>query len=309
MDASLGKDGYSITIADAPWSPWLRLAHTWRHQVTEASGNTGKQRRLFDFEFFLQLDGEGWLELPEVPGRVLVPAGSLALIPPGLLHAWGGRNGTHVAVHFDLQADPTMSMQEMMLWTDDPGGMPPIIPPPTIIVHCAGARLHWPLVRPLVDPGSWRSRFNPLLALDAQGSQSRPADRLLAAGILASAVSDFIRSEATPAGNRMEALLTKIAGEDVPERHRIAELAEQAGMCETAFRAAVRARTGLSPKIWLERRRMERAAMYLAVHRLSVHETARRCGYDDPFHFSRAFRRVHGRAPSTLRFSPGSVPR
>jgi AraC family transcriptional regulator of adaptative response / methylphosphotriester-DNA alkyltransferase methyltransferase len=51
----------------------------------------------------------------------------------------------------------------------------------------------------------------------------------------------------------------------------------------------------------LTRVRMERAAELLVQHPLTVREVARRVGYRQPAQFAKAFRRVHGVAPSEFR--------
>jgi AraC family transcriptional regulator of adaptative response / methylphosphotriester-DNA alkyltransferase methyltransferase len=48
----------------------------------------------------------------------------------------------------------------------------------------------------------------------------------------------------------------------------------------------------------LTRVRMQRAAELLATRSLTVREVARRVGYRQPAQFAKAFRRVHGVAPS-----------
>jgi transcriptional regulator GlxA family with amidase domain len=51
----------------------------------------------------------------------------------------------------------------------------------------------------------------------------------------------------------------------------------------------------------LTRVRMERAAVLLATHRLTVREVAQRVGYRQPAQFAKAFRRHHGLSPSEFR--------
>lgn len=52
-----------------------------------------------------------------------------------------------------------------------------------------------------------------------------------------------------------------------------------------------------TPQRVLQRRRMERAAELLQRGDLLVKQVAERMGFDDAFHFSRTFKRVHGIAP------------
>jgi AraC family transcriptional regulator len=57
---------------------------------------------------------------------------------------------------------------------------------------------------------------------------------------------------------------------------------------------------GVSPHQYLRRRKMALAAALLLEKGARVQDVATRVGMDDPFHFSRSFRLVHGVAPSAL---------
>lgn len=58
---------------------------------------------------------------------------------------------------------------------------------------------------------------------------------------------------------------------------------------------------GISPYQYLLQRKMGHAALLLLNRRLLVKEVAQRVGFADPYHFSKAFKRVHGVAPQTFR--------
>lgn len=58
---------------------------------------------------------------------------------------------------------------------------------------------------------------------------------------------------------------------------------------------------GVSPHQYLRRRKMALAAAFLLERGGRVQDAAARVGMEDPFHFSRAFRAVHGVPPSALR--------
>jgi AraC family transcriptional regulator len=57
---------------------------------------------------------------------------------------------------------------------------------------------------------------------------------------------------------------------------------------------------GVSPHQYLRRRKMALAAAFLLERGGRVQDAAARVGMEDPFHFSRAFKAVHGVAPSAL---------
>jgi AraC family transcriptional regulator len=86
--------------------------------------------------------------------------------------------------------------------------------------------------------------------------------------------------------------------------------AEQLGTLEEIARATgveassvcrwFRRYQGTSPYQYLLRRKMNLAAEYLVENGGLVKEAAQRVGFADPYHFSRAFKSVHGIAPMTL---------
>jgi AraC-like DNA-binding protein len=57
----------------------------------------------------------------------------------------------------------------------------------------------------------------------------------------------------------------------------------------------------ISPYQLLVRLKMARAAALLLDRRLLVREVGRRVGYEDPYHFSKAFKRAYGLSPEAFR--------
>jgi len=79
------------------------------------------------------------------------------------------------------------------------------------------------------------------------------------------------------------------------------ELARYAGLSRSRFSALFRERTGLSPVNYHTLLRMQSACQMLDSTKLCIHEIAGNCGYTDPYHFSRQFKRVTGVSPSAYR--------
>lgn len=73
------------------------------------------------------------------------------------------------------------------------------------------------------------------------------------------------------------------------------------------FGSLFKRETGMSPMEWLNERRLEMAAQYLAGTNKSVAEIAADCGYSCQFYFSRQFRLHHGLPP--LRYRKTSIER
>ena len=81
----------------------------------------------------------------------------------------------------------------------------------------------------------------------------------------------------------------------------VAEMAREAGLSETHFARLFRRHTGFSPMDYFIHLKMQQAARMLTLTRLRVHQVADRLGYDDPYYFSRLFRKIMGAPPSEYR--------
>jgi AraC family transcriptional regulator len=87
------------------------------------------------------------------------------------------------------------------------------------------------------------------------------------------------------------------------------EIAKSAGVEASSVCRWFRRYQGTSPYRYLMRRKMNIAAEHLVEHGSLVKEVAQRVGFPDPYHFSRAFKSVHGVAPrALLRYRRGSRP-
>jgi AraC-like DNA-binding protein len=84
------------------------------------------------------------------------------------------------------------------------------------------------------------------------------------------------------------------------------ELARQSGYTPQHLNRLFRRALGITPLQHLSRLRMERAASLLADGRWTVAGVARQVGFEDPYYFSRLFKRHFGRGPSRYREAAGS---
>lgn len=291
-----------IDIPDHPFSPWLRLAHRASWGASPATGS-GTRRHLRDWKFLLQLSGDSWLWYEAVGGRWPLRPGDLALVPPGQTYAWGVPQGAHLAVHFDLHAQPGLSDQDMVVYTGGPVEAGRLRSCPLLSLAMGGSRHLCRAVAHPPSPRRWQERLAPLVAMYARREHATPAARLAAAGILAECMAEWLQL-ARPAPPRDAAARAAVAGmidalPEVPAMDLdVPGLARRVGLGETAFRAAFRKVAGASPRAWLERRRIDHAARLLRDGGCTVADAAAAAGYADPFHFARVFRRVRGCAPS-----------
>jgi AraC family transcriptional regulator of arabinose operon len=83
-------------------------------------------------------------------------------------------------------------------------------------------------------------------------------------------------------------------------------LAAHVNLAPSRFRQLFKAQIGVGPAQYLQNLRLRRARLLIERTFLSVKEVMALVGYNDPSHFARDFRRVHGVSPSALR-RPGTA--
>jgi len=95
--------------------------------------------------------------------------------------------------------------------------------------------------------------------------------------------------------------LTAILEKGCYQQLDLKTLAKTAGMCERSFRDAVHRVTGMSPKEYMSKLKMDAAMDLLLTTTKSVSEIAEEMGYETPFYFSRAFKKHYGISPKKVR--------
>jgi len=285
----------TIDIPDLPPAPWLRLAHVAR--FAGAAETPAGLRRLRDWELLLVTAGRTWLAVEGGEGRLPLLPGSAVLMPPGPVFDWGVDEHVHIAVHFELHpsARPTTGAGIAYL----PGALPasPCRRLPTWTLRDRRHPVELPFVRSGPAVAEWPARCAPLLRLWSHGGARTPTDRLRAAAIIAGLLADWLAMGSSVGEDRVRDLLDRLAAEPCDRAVAIPVLARRCGLGEAAFRSAVLAATGLTPRRWLEARRVAAVAEVLADPRVPVARVAALAGYADPFHFARVVRRVTGKAP------------
>jgi AraC-like DNA-binding protein len=82
---------------------------------------------------------------------------------------------------------------------------------------------------------------------------------------------------------------------------RVADLARLSGLSEPHFYRRFKLVTGSSPIDWLRRERINHARRRLLESADSIKQISEQVGYNDPFFFSRDFKRYTGVSPSEYR--------
>ncbi len=82
---------------------------------------------------------------------------------------------------------------------------------------------------------------------------------------------------------------------------QIATLASVVNLSRSHYTTLFRRVTGYAPLRYLNHLRMQRAVQLLDTTELPIKEISDRLGFSDQFYFSRAFRKMHGHAPSAHR--------
>lgn len=131
-----------------------------------------------------------------------------------------------------------------------------------------------------------------------------------AAAALRFSLGQLIRLREQPGATRSARLRVAASIEklrsDWRHLHRIEELALQAGVSPSHFSTLFRKETGHSPIDFLIRQKIQHAARLLATTQEPILSVSESVGYEDPFYFSRSFRKIMGCSPRTYRLQSSS---
>lgn len=168
-------------------------------------------------------------------------------------------------------------------------------------------RRHFGTVRN--KPVPFDSHFSGLLKLWQRGRARSPMDPLeeeyyLALGLtllsgfaLSVQTGIAVRNSGDEALARVEDFISKEYGRPL----KLEDLAAAAGVSRQHLLKLFRDRQWPTPTDYLYRKRLEISADLLAHTGLSIGEIADRCGFVNPFHFSRKFRHIYGKSPRAWR--------
>ncbi|MBP9661878.1 MAG: helix-turn-helix transcriptional regulator, partial [Aeromonas sp.] len=135
--------------------------------------------------------------------------------------------------------------------------------------------------------------------------QERHQDPLLSA-LLVEQLGFYLRrllqkGEGQSRGERLALRLELMLKESLTECWDIARMAGALHLSERQLHRLCQQHFALAPMALLQRLRLQRAALLLASRADSVKLLAAQCGFKNEYHFSTAFKRQHGLAPSHYR--------
>jgi AraC-like DNA-binding protein len=307
-----------------PWAPsdplgealhFLRMdgAFYCRSELTSAWGLTLPPMPGYVW-FHVVTSGEAWLEAGDAAGRLL-GAADLALVPHGEGHVLSSEAGAPAPGILELEREVISDRYEIL--RHGAGGRPTTL-------LCGAVRFDHPAARNLVaalpaiihvQAGApphtdWMPSTLRLMAAEAR--QLRPGGEAVITRLGDILVIQAIRSwiETDPAARTgwLGALQDPQIGRAIALIHRdparawtLASLANEVAMSRSSFAARFTELVGEPAMAYIARWRMHLALDGLKEQRATVAELASQLGYRSEAAFARAFKRIIGIPPGTVR--------
>ncbi len=264
--------------------------------------------------FLVVTSGRCWLTLDGVAPRLVEP-GCLALLPHGMPHVIGSDPALPGDPLFDLPIETVSDRYEIM--RHGGGGAMTRTMYGMVRIDGVAARHLLALLPPVIhidtwaeDAGSWLQSTLRFIAQEA--AALRPGGEAVITRLADVLVIQAIRAwlDAAPEADRgwLRALRDGQIGRALAVIHRqperdwsVAALAEQVGMSRSAFSARFTDLVGTAPMTYLTDWRMQVARSRLLDSTAPLATIAGDLGYQSDAAFHRAFKRVFGVPPGSLR--------
>jgi AraC-type DNA-binding domain-containing proteins len=232
--------------------------------------------------FIFCADGEGWVERGDGGAERISPR-QLIVIPAGVPHRYGAsRHEPWTIYWFHLHGPDAAEL--IRLYGLDQG--------PITMTHASCAELV-----EIFDETFYLLEDKPY-SLQAHVHAAQSVRRLLSGiGMAASAG----RSE--PGDRHLERAFAYMA-EHLDRSITLEELARHTGISRQHLIHLFKQETGMPPIEYFLRLKMQKAGQLLHLTGMSVKEVAAVVGIDDPYYFSRLFRKRMGCSPSSFRSKP-----
>lgn len=307
-----------------PWAPadplgealhFLRMngAFYCRSELTDPWGLTLPPMPGYVW-FHVVTSGRMWLQAGDSKASLLEP-GDLALVPHGEGHVLGSQPGVHAPGILELERELVSERYEIL--RHGGGG------PPTSLV-CGAVRFDHPAARNLVAAlpeiihvGSssspqpdWMQGTLRLMAAEAR--ELRPGGEAVITRLgdilVIQAIRSWMATDPAARTGWLGALQDRQIGRAITLIHRdparpwtLASLADEVAMSRSAFAARFTELVGEPAMSYVARWRMHLALDALTEQRATVAELANRLGYRSEAAFARAFKRIIGAPPGTIK--------
>jgi AraC family transcriptional regulator of arabinose operon len=223
--------------------------------------------------------GSGWCEV--LGRRHQVSKDQLLVIPAGTPHVYGAAKGDPWTIH----------------WFHAVGSLVPVylekleVTPAQPVVPLGGDVRLFSLFEDVLEDLEHGSTLTHLIYA------AHSLSHLM--GVILRHKAEFGHGEAD-AGKRAEKSI-QFMKDHLQEPLQIATLAAVVNLSRSHYTTLFHRVTGYSPLKYLNHLRMQRAVQLLHATHLSIKEISDQLGFSDQFYFSRAFRKMHGHAPSEHR--------
>ncbi len=240
-----------------------------------------RQKPLPEAIVIICTDGRGWVRVAGGKAHNVGP-GTLVFIPPGEAHAYGADAGDPWSIYWAHVRGGEVADFAELLGVHSRNPLAPL--PREAADRLNLAEIHERLEEDYTLPN--------LLAAAARSRMVLAEIRRLQGRHLASTEADQV--------GRTIAWMREHLG----QRASLPGLAKEAGMSAAHYSAKFRRQTGYSPVDYFLRMKIQHACRLLDTSLMRVHEVAAAVGYDDPFYFSRLFRRIMTKSPRAYRAAP-----
>ena len=257
----------------------LKPVVAFANYITVKPGVFWGERQIPDFELILIVEGHFTYERR---GRPSIPleSGDVLLIPPKEPHTLRRQDQPAHAVISCIHGE----LLPKARWAD---GDYHFHPAPPLVTHTRGHAVIHDLFRRCSDTYREYSPFR---------------DELLETSLkeLWIRLAEYWRGSHSPSPSGRVRAMTDFLMTHLCEPITRQHLSTAFGVTPEHVNALFRKELGVTPTQFIHRERVLRAYRFLRDEGCSVKEAATRVGFDDPFYFSRVFRRILQRNPSSV---------
>jgi len=228
------------------------------------------------------VDGQGWCEL--AGRRFSIPSETVLLIPAGVPHGYGAAEGDPWSIYW-IHFTGRAAADYCRLLDASPES-------PVFRLACSQE------IRSALE-ATYRAMDNVHAYSQLAAATGALARFLTLANTQRGSLNQRARSAEANVRATAEFMAENLAG-----RYSLKLLAQMAHMSAQHYCHLFKAQHGFSPIEYFNRLKIQRARELLSGTSVQVREIARSLGFEDPYYFSRLFRRIVGVSPAQYRRSP-----